>query len=160
MGKARVIFKLRSLKGRNISADIFIIFKEVGHKAKHAPAHVEDEGEGVGTCHSKEDDWQNDEAMDNKADHHSEEVHAQLGQLAAQVLRGEDLPSDEEADTNWCEVDDPGSQLNSKQIKTMETLIKFLTSTNLHHDHREASEESQHWQSWSRTILRVAVVGT
>ena len=90
---------------------------EVRHQVKHVPAHVEDEGERAGARHSEVDDRQNNEAVDHETDHHCEEVHAQLGELAAQVLCGEDLAGDEEADTNWCEVDDPGSYLNKEQIK-------------------------------------------
>ena len=86
---------------------------------QHLPAHVEDKGEGVGASHSEIDERQNDEAMHDEADHHGEEVHAQLGQLGAQVLRLEDLAGDQEADTNWCEVDDPGCQLYKEQIKNM-----------------------------------------
>ena len=49
--------------------------------------------------------------MDDEANHNGEEVEAQLGQLASQVPRLKNLAGDQEADANWCEVDDPGCQL-------------------------------------------------
>ena len=63
------------------------------------------------------DEGKNNEAVQEESDHDGEEVESQLGQLVPEVLRLEDLASDQEADADRREVDDPGGELRDGELK-------------------------------------------
>ena len=60
--------------------------------------------------------------MDAEAEHHHEEVPAELLELRADVFHLEKLPGHQEADSDGGEVDDPGGDLHHHDTHTVEKL--------------------------------------
>ncbi len=55
-----------------------------------------------------EDDREDDESVEEQSGEHGDEVESEVAQDLAQVLHLQDLPSDEEEDSDGRHVDDPG----------------------------------------------------
>ena len=67
----------------------------------HGLGHVRYVDVGILAREEEVDKRQDEEAVDGQADHHREEVHAQLGHHLRQCLHLDDLRGDQEEHTKW-----------------------------------------------------------
>ena len=91
------------------------------------------------------DERQNHKPLDSKPQHHGEEVQAKLRELITWIFHLEDLISDQEADSDGGEVDDPGCDPHHHEAQALEEpqqRLALLTS-NGDGDPRDDAEDDE-----------------
>ena len=80
------------------------------------------------------DERQDQQPVDAEAEHHHEEVPAELLELGANVFHLEELPSHQEADSNGSEVDDPSRDPHHHDAAALEELQQRFAVLSRHGD--------------------------
>ena len=91
------------------------------------------------------DERQDQQPVDAEAEHHHEEVPAQLLELGANIFHLEELAGHQEADSNGSEVDDPGRDLHHDDAAALEELQQrfAVLSTHGYGDAQDDTEDNQ-----------------
>merc|ERR1719341_2214968 len=110
--------------------------------------HVRNEPERQGTGDKSKEDGKNEAAVDGEPEKDGEEVITKFGKFTSNILHFEDLAGNEEANSNWRKVDDPGRHLHHDDADALKELeegfpvLPALSDCNpCHHGKHDQSQD-------------------